>query len=184
MVIVDYRRGLLGAVESDHLIGYVTSADALTATMAELTASLTRRMPGPDVTPAQLRARSWWTGPDVFVLVDDHDLVATGTVNPLTALVEFLPHAAADVGLHLVLARRSGGAARAMFEPVLARLRELSTPGLVMSGSRDEGPLVGAVRAAPRPPGRGVLVSRRHPDRLVQVAWRAPEPPIRASGTR
>ena len=36
-------------------------------------------------TPAQLRARSWWKGPDVFVLVDDYDLVATSAGNPLLA---------------------------------------------------------------------------------------------------
>ena len=33
------------------------------------------RLPGPDVTPDQLRSRSWWTGAEVFVLVDDYDLV-------------------------------------------------------------------------------------------------------------
>ncbi len=36
------------------------------------------RLPGPDVTPQQLRDRSWWTGPELYVLVDDYDLVATG----------------------------------------------------------------------------------------------------------
>jgi S-DNA-T family DNA segregation ATPase FtsK/SpoIIIE len=67
-----------------------------------------------------------------------------------------------------------------MFEPVLTRLRELATPGLVGNGSRDEGPLVGAARPGPRPPGRAVLVTRRHGDTLVQLAWRDPETPIRA----
>jgi S-DNA-T family DNA segregation ATPase FtsK/SpoIIIE len=65
-----------------------------------------------------------------------------------------------------------------MFEPVLARLRELSSPGIVMSGSRDEGVLLGTVRPGPQPPGRGWLVGRRHGERLVQVGWRAPDPPI------
>ena len=46
------------------------------------------------------------------MLVDDYDLVAAGPANPLRALEEHLPHAR-DVGLHLVLARRSGGAGRA-----------------------------------------------------------------------
>ncbi|MDF2980046.1 MAG: FtsK/SpoIIIE family protein putative EssC component of Type secretion system, partial [Actinomycetospora sp.] len=177
LIIVDYRRSLLGAVASDHLISYTSSAQAAAQAMTELVESLHQRLPGPDVTPAQLRARSWWTGPDVFVLVDDYDLVAGGSTNPLTALLDLLPQAR-DVGLHLLVARRTGGAARAMFEPVLARLRELSSPGMVMSGSRDEGVLLGTVRPGPQPPGRGWLVGRRHGERLVQVGWRAPDPPI------
>lgn len=177
LVIVDYRRSLLGAVDSEHLVGYATSAPSVVGAVEELTTSLTRRLPGPDVTPEQLRARSWWTGPDVYVLVDDYDLVATTSTNPLAGLLDLLPQAR-DIGLHLVVARRTGGAARAMFEPVLARLRELSSPGIVMSGQRDEGPLLGSVRPGPQPPGRGWLVGRRHGERLVQVAWRAPDPPI------
>ena len=179
LMIVDYRRSLLGAVASDHLISYTSSAQALTDAMTELLGSLQRRLPGPDVTPEQLRARSWWTGPDVFVLVDDYDLVAGAATNPLAALLDLLPQAR-DVGLHLVVARRAGGAARAQFEPVLARLRELGSPGIVMSGSRDEGVLLGTVRPGPQPPGRGWLVSRRHGERLVQVGWRDPDPPITA----
>jgi len=91
-------------------------------------------------------------------------------VNPLAPLLEFLPQAK-DVGLHLVIARRCGGAARALFEPVIARLRELSTPGIVMNGSPDEGPLLGNVKPSPMPPGRGTLVTRKTGPKLVQIAW-------------
>jgi DNA segregation ATPase FtsK/SpoIIIE, S-DNA-T family len=139
---------------------------------------LRARLPGAQVGPRELRARSWWSGPEVVVLVDDYDLVApTGgsTANPLLPLVEFLPQAK-DVGLHVVLARRCGGAARALFDPVLGRLRELAVPGLVMNGSPDEGVLLGTVRPRPLPPGRATLVDRRRGDRHVQLAWIPPEP--------
>ena len=108
----------------------------------------------------------------MFVVIDDYDMVATSGQNPLLPLLDYLPQGR-DIGLHLVVARRSGGAGRAMYEPILGRLRELSTPGLIMSGSRDEGALVGAVRPSPMPPGRGTLV-RRDGTALVQTAW-APE---------
>jgi S-DNA-T family DNA segregation ATPase FtsK/SpoIIIE len=171
LFIVDFRRTLLGVVESDHLAGYSPSAIALTAKLAALLDRLQARMPGPDVSQRQLRSRSWWSGPEIYLVVDDYDLVAGATGNnPLAQLVDYLPHAR-DLGLHLIVARRSGGAARAMFEPVLARLRELGCMGLMMSAGPDEGALLGSARPMKLPPGRGTLVTRSQPEQLVQVAW-------------
>ena len=73
------------------------------------------------------------------------------------------------MGLHVILARSAGGAGRAMFDPVIQRLREMGSPGLIMSGSKDEGALLGGVRPSALPCGRGVLVTRRGGSRLVQV---------------
>jgi S-DNA-T family DNA segregation ATPase FtsK/SpoIIIE len=42
-----------------------------------------------------------------------------------------------------------------------------------MSAAKDEGVLLGSTKSAPRPPGRGVMVTRAG-DRLIQVAWSAP----------
>jgi S-DNA-T family DNA segregation ATPase FtsK/SpoIIIE len=176
LVVVDHRRGLLGAVPESHLIGYASTAEAAAAAAREVAASLRGRLPGPEVGVRELRDRSWWSGPEVYVLVDDYDLVAPGggTPTPLLPLVEFLAQAK-DVGLHLVVARRCGGAARALFDPVLGRLRELAVPGLVMNGSPDEGALVGSVKPGPMPPGRATFVDRRHGNRRVQLAWLPPD---------
>lgn len=173
LFIVDFRRALLGVVESDHLAGYVVSASALTGSLADLLATLRRRLPGNQVTQQQLRTRSWWSGPDVYVVVDDYDLVATAAGNPLAPVFEYLPHAG-DLGLHLVVARRSGGAARAMFEPLLAGLRDLGCMGLMMSADPAEGPLLGSAAPARLPPGRGTLITRTDGERLVQVGWSPP----------
>ncbi|MDG4828034.1 type VII secretion protein EccCa [Solwaraspora sp. WMMD1047] len=173
VILVDYRRSLLGAVETEHLIGYGTAAAGTAELIESVAGYMQRRLPGADVTAQQLRDRSWWTGPELFVLVDDYDLVATGPANPLRALEEYLPQGR-DVGLHLVLARRSGGAARALYDPIVQRLRELSAPGLVMSGSPDEGALIGTVRPGPLPPGRGRLITRREGVRLVQLGHLPP----------
>jgi S-DNA-T family DNA segregation ATPase FtsK/SpoIIIE len=167
IIVVDYRRSLLGAIATDHLIGYGMDPTG-TAELIESAAGYLRgRRPGADVTPEQLRDRSWWTGPELFVLVDDYDLVGP---EPLRALIEHLAHAR-DVGLHLVVARRAGGAGRALFEPVVQRLRDLASPTLVMSGRPDEGALAGSVRPAPMPAGRGWLVTRKDGVRLVQVGY-------------
>jgi DNA segregation ATPase FtsK/SpoIIIE, S-DNA-T family len=175
IMLVDYRRGLLGAVTGEHLIGYGTGARQATELLESAAVYMQRRLPGPQVTPDDLRQRSWWTGPELFVLVDDYDLVSTGPANPVTPLLDYLAQAR-DVGLHVVLTRRTGGAARAMYEPVIQRIRELSGPAIVMSGDRDEGVLVGNVRPGPLPPGRGHLITRRDGVRLVQLAYLPTQP--------
>jgi DNA segregation ATPase FtsK/SpoIIIE, S-DNA-T family len=173
IVVVDHRRSLLGEVPGEYLLAYVTSTARATPALADLASYLGRRIPGADVTAAQLRNRSWWTGAEVFVVVDDYDLVATQHGSPAQVLQPLLAQAR-DVGLHLALARRSGGAARALYEPVIQALRDLEVPGLVLSGSPDEGHLVGTVRPMRMPPGRGRLVTRDRGIEVVQLAWREP----------
>ena len=175
LFLVDFRRSLLGLVEpdSEQLGGYLASTDAVSGVIPQLTERLRRRMPPPNATATQLRARSWWSGPEIYLVIDDYDLVATAGGNPLMPLLEFLPHAR-DLGMHLVVARRSSGAARAMFEPLLAGLRDVGCMALVMSGSPDEGVTIGSVRQSAMPPGRGTLITRRGRAQLVQVAWSPP----------
>ncbi|ANN20759.1 type VII secretion protein EccC [Amycolatopsis orientalis] len=174
IILVDYRRTMLGFIGGDQLLGYAVSAAQLESMVKDVHGSMTRRLPGPDVTQEQLKTRSWWTGPELFIIVDDYDLVATQTSNPLKPLAEFLAQAK-DVGLHIVVVRRSGGAARAMFDPILGKLREIAAPGMVMNGSRDEGNLIANVKPSQMPPGRGNLVTRKHGKQLMQVSWIQPD---------
>lgn len=135
--LVDMRRTLLGVVDAEHLAGYLISTAMLGSHLAALAEELRGRLPGVGVTQQQLRDRSWWAGPEMFFVVDDYELIAGAGTDPLTPLLEFLPHAR-DIGLHVVIARRAGGAARAMFNPVPATMRELGCTGLMMSAGPDE----------------------------------------------
>jgi S-DNA-T family DNA segregation ATPase FtsK/SpoIIIE len=173
ILVVDPRRTLLGVVETDHLLGYAMSTGSTESHVAATVELLTARLPGEQVTQRQLRDRSWWSGPEVYVVVDDYDLVANASGNPLLPLLDLLPHSR-DLGLHMVIARRSGGAARAMFDPILARMRELGCMGLMMSAAPDEGVLLGSVRPSALPAGRGTLIRRGQADHLVQVSWTEP----------
>ena len=173
LIIADYRRTMLGEFEGEHLAGYAATETAFEPMVAHLEQILDQRMPGPDVTAEELRARSWWSGPRITLLVDDLDLVVTGTGNPLQPLTRFLPHAR-DIGLSVVLARRSAGASRSMFDPFVSRMRDLGGAGLIMSGSREEGPLLGGVRPGPLPAGRGRFITRDGGVRLVQTALSTP----------
>lgn len=172
--LVDVRRTQLGVVDTGHLAGYLMSTGMLQTHLAGLTEELRGRLPGAAATPQQLRDRSWWSGPEMYVVVDDYELITGAGTDPLAPLLEFLPHAR-DIGLHLVIARRAGGAARAMFNPVPATMRELGCAGLLMSAGADEGALLGIARPAPLPPGRAMLIRRGHADERVQIAW-TPEP--------
>jgi S-DNA-T family DNA segregation ATPase FtsK/SpoIIIE len=178
LLVADYRRGLLGEIPDSHMLGYAAAGPAFAATVRDLKGALDHRLPPPDVTAEQLRDHSWWKGPDVFVIVDDYELITT-SASPLAQLLELLP-LAKDVGLHLIIARSSGGAGRALFEPIIQRLRELRTPGLLLSGDREEGALIGNARLSPQPPGRGTLVSRRHDKALIQTAWLPAHDPTEA----
>ncbi|MEV6442134.1 type VII secretion protein EccCa [Amycolatopsis sp. NPDC051716] len=174
ILLVDYRRTMLGFIQGDSLLGYAVSAAQLESMVGDVFNSMTRRLPGPDVTQEQLKTRSWWKGPELFILVDDYDLVATSSNNPLRKISDFLPQAK-DVGLHLVVVRRTGGASKAMYDPIIGKLKEIAAPGMVMNGSRDEGALVGNIKAGPMPPGRGNMLTRKYGKQLIQVSWIQPD---------
>lgn len=168
IVLVDFRRTLLGVVDNDYLNGYATASQSCTEVMTALATSLKERLPPSDITQQQLKERSWWQGPDVYVLIDDYDLIAGGSLShPLAPLIEYLPQAR-DIGLRVVVARRIGGAARAMMDPIIGRLKDLSCNGLVMSGTKDEGALFG-YKAQPMPPGRGMFISRTMKSDVIQL---------------
>src|SRR5207245_1363308 len=150
-LVLDYRRTLLGVVPNDYLLGYAGAEPAALEQVAEALQALSRRLPRADLSVEELRNRSWWQGPDAYVVVDDYDLVVTPTGDPLSQLLPLLPQAR-DIGLHLLITHRVGGAGRALYQPLLLRLKELGGPGLLLSGDPQEGVLLHGQRATPQPP--------------------------------
>ncbi len=169
LIFLDYRRALLDAAETEHRIGYAASSTAATQLVKDVHGALMKRLPPSDLTPEQLRNRSWWSGSDLFVFVDDYELVATPSGNPLMPLAELIPQAR-DIGLHIIVSRSMGGAGRSLFDPIVQRLKDMASPSLMMSGNKDEGALFGDIRPSPLPPGRGTHVDRRTGKRLIQTA--------------
>jgi S-DNA-T family DNA segregation ATPase FtsK/SpoIIIE len=169
IVVVDYRHGLLGVVPQEYQLAYCAARPHTERVAADLARELAKRLPPPDATPQQLASRAWWKGPQIVVVIDDYDLVVTSSGNPLTPLLELVPQGR-DIGLHLVVARRSGGAGRAMFDPLIQRLGDLGTPGLLHSGDRAEGKLVCGIAPQRLPTGRAVYATRTRPPLQVQVA--------------
>ena len=175
IILIDFQRSMLGMVDADYIGGYATATQSCSELITALAESLKERLPPSDITPQQLKERSWWSGPDVYVLIDDYDLISGGSLNhPLGPLLEYFP-LARDIGLRTVITRRIGGAARAMMDPIIGRLKDLSCNALVMSGSKEEGGLFGGYKPTEMPPGRGMLVSRNVKSGVIQLS-RMPDP--------
>jgi S-DNA-T family DNA segregation ATPase FtsK/SpoIIIE len=167
-LLLDYRRGLLGAVADDYIAAHAADATAAREYVAQLDAVLANRMPPPGHDPSSA-GNHHWEGPEIYLVVDDYDAVS-GASSPLLPLLDRLVQAR-DLGFHVVLARRVAGSARAlMSDQFLNRIRDLQPAGLVMSGDPREGILLGDHRAGGAPPGRGQLIRRGHPATVVQTA--------------
>ncbi|WP_338061482.1 type VII secretion protein EccCa [Prauserella marina] len=169
IALIDYRRSMLGLVPDDYLIGYATNQASVKRMTALTVDAMTKRLPSDDITPQQLKNRTWWTGPELFLLIDDYDLVTSGHDNPLPTLLDYMTQGR-DIGLHLIITRRSGGAGRALFDPVLSRIKELASPAIMLSGNRDEGPLFDNRRPQKLPPGRAWLITRTTGHQMIQLA--------------
>ena len=173
IVSVDLRRASLGLVPPEYSAGYLTRIEDVASDIRELAEFLKMRLPGDDVTAEQLTNRSWWKGPEVWILVDDYDLVVTSEGNPLMPLQPLLSQAG-DVGLHLVITRRMGGVSRALYERILQSLIDLGTTGILLSGNPDEGQVIGRVKPVRAEPGRAIVVSRDAGVFRAQLAWSDP----------
>ncbi|WP_346072462.1 type VII secretion protein EccCb [Saccharopolyspora thermophila] len=168
IMFADPRREHYDAVPHEYHIGYAVAADTFGNTVNEAAGLLTSRLPGPEISPDRLPKRDWWSGGRLFIVIDDYELLENGMNSPLQPLVPLLPQGA-DIGFHLVIARSTSGASRAMMDPVIRRLWELGTPALLMSCPRDEGTFLGNVRPRTLPAGRAQHIDRRRAVRLVQT---------------
>ena len=162
LLIADSRRDLDGAVPEEYLVGHAISTDMLRDLSNKAAVSLHARLPGSDISSERLRRRDWWEGAQLYVVVDDYELLAAGAGQP-SALDPLLPYLAQGVhiGFHLIVARTSANAMRGLMDPVLRRLWELGTPGLLFSYPKEEGKFLGEATPRTLLPGRAQLVTRR-----------------------
>ncbi|MFF8972490.1 type VII secretion protein EccCb [Streptomyces sp. NPDC014995] len=166
--VYDPRRGLRGVVPEPYRGGYAHNAKLAAALSTGIATELEKRLPE-SADPDTITTDPVFTGPRIVILVDDYDILTTAGQQPLSP---FLPYvsSAQDIGLHFVLARRTAGASRALYEPLLTTLRETGTAALVMTGDRTEGRLFPGLYASQLPPGRGTFVRRGRPHQLIQTA--------------
>ncbi len=173
ILAIDMRRSLLGAIPDEYSLRYLTNHAEAMKQLRELANFLRTRLPGSDVTAEQIRERTWWSGPEVWILVDDYDLVATSSGNPLMELIDLLPQAG-DIGLHVIITRRMGGASRAAYEKVLQMMNDLAVTGILLSGNPSEGAIINGVKPKRAIAGRAQVVHRELGVVAAQLTWTPP----------
>lgn len=156
--LVDPRRQLLTALGSDYVERFAYNLDGVEAMMGELAAALAGREPPPGLSAEELLSRSWWSGPEIFLIVDDIQQLPPGFDSPLHKAVPFV-NRAADVGLHVIVTRTFGGWSSAGSDPMLRALHQANAPLLVMDADPDEGFIRGKMKGGPLPRGRGLLMA-------------------------
>ncbi|WP_063915985.1 type VII secretion protein EccCa [Nocardia flavorosea] len=171
VLLIDYRRRHLDTAREEYMIGYLTSDRDLRDNIPGFAAKMAGRRPPDGVTAQQLKERSWWSGPEIFVFVDDYHMVAQrGQLNPLEPLRDIIVDAR-DTGFHLIAARNIAQADTAMYDPVLGQMKNINSSGLIMDGTKFDGMLIGDVKPTKQPTGRGIFVEPLHSRKdLVQTA--------------
>ncbi len=162
LFIVDPRRSLLGIVEPEtgQLGGYAASGNAVGELVSRLAEMLCLRMPPPNATSIQMRRRSWWSGPEIYVVVDDYDLLAATGGNPLAPLLDVAsvqPRSRiASCGCAQHQRCRPSHVRATARRPARCRLHDVADEREPRGGIH-----IGTVRPSQLPPGRGVLITRR-----------------------
>jgi S-DNA-T family DNA segregation ATPase FtsK/SpoIIIE len=180
--VLDRRRSLLTAVPPGSR--YAFSPRAISAALADLAEHLRDRLPvdegvqahgGARLPIAEAASLAVAPPPTQVLVIDDYDLLPSagldGGLGPLTELLPF----ADEIGLSVVVARRNGG--RVGYDQGWQLLVEGGFTGLALSGDPMDGVPFPGVRPRPLPPGRGHLVGRGQPPRLIHIARAAGESP-------
>jgi S-DNA-T family DNA segregation ATPase FtsK/SpoIIIE len=179
IAVMDLRGEVAAEVPDEYLGGHATTpglahglSTAIAQELAERVAAANQT--GPDGRPTPEAAAALRRGPRIVVVADDFDILDAGGTDPLDPLLPYLT-SARDLRLHVVLSRPVAGIGRAMYGQALQTLRDAGGTVLLMSGERAEGPVLPGLYAEPMVAGRGRLVRRGEPPRMVQVANARPK---------
>lgn len=156
--LVDPRRQLLTTLGSDYVEKFAYNVDGAVALVNELAATLANREPPPGLSAEELLSRTWWSGPEIFLIIDDIQQFPPGFDSPFQKAAPWVTRAA-DVGLHVIATRTFGGWSSAGSDPLLRALHQANSPLLVMDADPDEGFIRGKMKGGPLPRGRGLLMA-------------------------
>ncbi len=199
-IVIDYRSRLLGAVPDEYLLPgfYIRNAAELEraqqartlgpdASDAEriravnpdelLASKLATRLPPHDITPAQMRSRSWWEGAELVLLIDDWELVAqshTQGLGAMRSLMQYIPQAR-DVGFHIIASARMEEAQAILARPgIIKSTSDLKAPTILLSGDKTDYPSGREFAVTRRPPGQAWYKTPDAPLDVIQAGYMPP----------
>ncbi|MCX5046291.1 type VII secretion protein EccCa [Aldersonia sp. NBC_00410] len=179
-MVVDFRRQHLDTIGGEEWMiqpAYTAPSDRIRLEMDDLARSI--KMPQmrgiPDgLSQTDMQERAWWTGPELFIIVDDYDLLAgrgNNTDNPLLPWLSLLPYGF-DYGVHLIVARNIKDIAIAMHsDPILRAFEANMTSVVMLDGPASEGKLFDLQKPRMHPAGEAdYLQPLRGNTDLIRIA--------------
>ena len=174
--MIDITQNQLGVIdeESGYLGKYCFLQEHVMQAVMGIVKELKTRQPEGEVDQRTLMASAGrFTGKRIFVLIDDFNALSAGGVH-VGDLAEFV-ELARFVGIHIVVAGQTTDFMRwSGRSELMMKLLSVQTPGVVMDGSKHDGPMVGDVVAERQRPGRGIHVQRGQNPAAMLFAWREP----------
>lgn len=128
-----------------------------------------------ELDPRSIQERSWFTGPEIFVIIDGYQRIGTtgGAQSPIDELVPFLT-TTPDLGVHLFVTTAANGLSMSLAQNKMFKMfMDQTAPVMMLSGPTTE-PRLTSLKAKfeSRRPGRGQLLL---PDQsrsvITQVSW-------------
>ncbi|GAA2424359.1 type VII secretion protein EccCa [Mycolicibacterium llatzerense] len=160
-----------------YLGAYQSSRDGISATVTQLCAMLESRRPPPGTSQEDLLTKRFWSGPEIFVVVDGITTWSTAQ-NPLAPLAQYVEEAR-DLGLHIIATadiRQFGYQSQG---GVLGKMMGMQTPVLIMNGHRTYGQIIPGVFSETQRVGKGLLQTRSSAEGVL-VGWtEAPQQMVR-----
>ena len=174
--IIAFDVGLeLGAfIDPAYLMFYSSDAQEIGEAAKKLASkeSMAKRTPPADASPEE-KARWRFTGPRLFIVIDDFTLLNVPGYSSMSVVAPLEPVVSRgrQMGVHFLVASSvknwmstTGG------NKIISGMSAAGAGVLILDGARDDGPIVAGIRATPRVPGRGELVYPKSGRQVIQVA--------------
>ena len=156
---------------------YVSSREESRDAVESLKKILHKRTPRKDMnlTPRMMLERSWFDGPEIFVIIDGWQRIGTvpGSPSPVDELIPFLS-AASDLGVHLIVSASAQGFSSLLtMNKMFKVFTEQTAPILLLSGPSTESRMTSLkAKFETRRVGRGqLLLPAESRSVITQVAF-------------
>lgn len=165
LAVLDPRRSLQGVFPEDYIGGYASSVAVASGLLNAMRPSFEERVPRTQ--DAEQQGDLLADKQKIILVMDDYDILTGAGVSPLGELRSFIAMGR-EIKFQVLMSRRMSGTSRAMYEQGFSTLRDSGATGVMLSGDRSEGTLLGNVRPTRMPPGRGMVIQTGKAPQTVQ----------------